>query len=141
METVNYSVDNSQLFYFRSNPPTPNELKSRISSIPPDEKEDRLLNYGLQVIRLGVFLMQLNDTEAEGDGEHSIINCKMLMLFYRCKSRGMKYACEAMRFIRCVSRARNFLFNSRVPSDKWNCILLVQTTKSVVQKKTQGLTV
>lgn len=41
---------NSQLFYFRYNPPTPTELKSSISSIPPDEKEDGLLNYGLQVI-------------------------------------------------------------------------------------------
>ena len=46
--------------------------------------------------------MQLNDTEAEGDGEHSIINWKMLMLYYRCRSRGMKCAYEAMRFITCV---------------------------------------
>ena len=78
------------------------DLKSNISSIPPDEKEDRLLNYGLQVIQLGVFLMQLNDTEAEADGERSIINWRMLMLYYRCRSRGMKYAFEAMRFITCV---------------------------------------
>ena len=78
------------------------ELKSNISSIPPDEVEDGLLNYGLQVIQLGVFLMQLNDTEAEGDGERSIMNWKMLMLYYRCRSRGMKYAYEAMRFITCV---------------------------------------
>ena len=81
---------------------TSSELRSNISSIPPDEKEDRLLNYALQVIQLGVFLMQLNDTEAEGDGERSIINWKMLMLYYRCRSRGMKYAFEAMRFITCV---------------------------------------
>ena len=81
---------------------TSSELKSNISSIPPDEKEDRLLNYGLQVIQLGVFLMQLNDTEAEGDGERSIINWKMLMLYYRCRPRGMKYAFEAMRFLTCV---------------------------------------
>ena len=46
--------------------------------------------------------MQLNDTEAEGDGERSIINWKVLMLYYRCRSRGMKYAYEAMRFITCV---------------------------------------
>ena len=81
---------------------TSSELKSNISSIPPDEVEDGLLNYGLQVIQLGVFLMQLNDTEAEGDGERSIMNWKMLMLYYQCRSRGMKYAYEAMRFITCV---------------------------------------
>lgn len=28
---------------------TPSELKSNISSIPPDEMEDELLNYGLQI--------------------------------------------------------------------------------------------
>ena len=81
---------------------TSSELKSNISSIPPDEVEDGLLNYGLQVIQLGVFLMQLNDTEAGGDGERSIMNWKMLMLYYRCRSRGMKYAYEAIRFITCV---------------------------------------
>lgn len=93
---------NSRLFYFRYNPPTPTELKSSISSIPPDEKEDTLLNYGLQVIQLGVFLIQLNDTEAEGDWERSIIHWKMLMLYYRCRSGGMKYAYKAMRFITSV---------------------------------------
>ena len=96
----------------RYNPPstqpsTPPEdastkLKSSISSIPPDAKDDGLLNYGLQIIQLGVFLMQLNDTEAEGDGERSLINWKMLMLYSRCRSRGMKYAFEAMRFLTCV---------------------------------------
>ncbi len=47
------------------------KLKSSISSIPPDAKDDGRLNYGLQVIQLGVFLMQLNDTEAEGDGSQA----------------------------------------------------------------------
>lgn len=46
--------------------------------------------------------MQLNDTEAEGDRERSIINWKMLMLYYRCRSRGMKYTYEAMRFTTCA---------------------------------------
>lgn len=46
--------------------------------------------------------MQLNDTEAEGDQECSIINWKMLMLYYRCRSRGMKYTYEAMRFTTCA---------------------------------------
>lgn len=82
--------------------PSGPELQSSISGIPYSEREDRLLNYGLQVIQLGVFLMQLNDTEAEGDGERSLINSKLLMLYYRCRSRGMKYAFEAMRFITCT---------------------------------------
>ncbi len=77
-------------------------LKSSVSSLPSDAKDDGLLNYGLQIIQLGVFLMQLNDTEAEGDGERSLINWKMLMLYYRCRSRGMKYAFESMRFLTCV---------------------------------------
>lgn len=82
--------------------PSGPELQTSISDIPHSEREDRLLNYGWQVIQLGVFLMQLNDTEAEGDGERSLINWKLLMLYYRCRSRGMKYAFEAMRFITCT---------------------------------------
>ena len=53
------------------------ESPSPISSIPTNCTEDRCMNYGLQVMQLGVFLMQLNDTEAEGDGERSIINWKL----------------------------------------------------------------
>lgn len=78
----------------------PKPQTSIISDIP--SKEDRFLNYGLQVIQLGMMLMQLNDTEGEGDGARSLINWKMLMLYYRCRPRGMKYAYEAMRFITCV---------------------------------------
>ena len=78
------------------------ELQSSISGIPHSEREDQLLNYGLQVIQLGVFLMQLNDTEAEGDREQSLINWKLLMLYYRYRSRGMKYAFKVMRLITCT---------------------------------------
>lgn len=74
-----------------------------VSSIPSGSQDDRLLNYGLRVIQLGVMLMQLNDTESEGDGDRSLINWKMLMLYFRCRHRGMKYAYEAMRFITCQS--------------------------------------
>lgn len=73
-----------------------------VSSIPPGSQDDRLFNYSLQVLQLGVMLMQLNDTEREGDGDRSLINWKMLMLYFRCRPRGMKYAYEAMRFITCV---------------------------------------
>ena len=73
-----------------------------VSSIPCGSQEDRQLNYGLQVIQLGMMLMQLNDTEHEGDGDRSLINWKMLLLYFRCRPKGMKYAYEAMRFITCV---------------------------------------
>lgn len=43
--------------------------------------------------------MQLNDTEKEGDGDRSLINWKLLMLYFRSRARGVKYAYEAMRFI------------------------------------------
>ena len=82
--------------------PVPVEPPSLISSIPTSSTEDRLMNYGLQVMQLGVFLMQLNDTEAEGDGERSLRNWKMLMLYFRSRPGGMKYAFEAMRFITFV---------------------------------------
>ena len=77
-------------------------LNSNISDIPPGSEEDCCLKYGLQVIQLGMFLMQLNDTEAEGDGERSLTNWKMLLLYFRSRPRGKKYAYEAMRFITCV---------------------------------------
>lgn len=53
-------------------------------------------------MQLGVLLMQLNDTEAEGDGDRSLRNWKILMLYFRSRTRGMKYAFEAMRFITFV---------------------------------------
>ena len=64
--------------------------------------EDRLMNYASQVIQLGMMLMQLNDTEKEGDGERCIMNWKLLMLYFRSRQRGMKYAFEAMRLITCT---------------------------------------
>ena len=60
------------------------------------------MNYGCQILQLGLMLMQLNDTEKEGDGDRSVINWKMLMLYFRCGSRSMKYGYEAMRFLTCV---------------------------------------
>ena len=75
-----------------------------LSNIPPQplEKDDKVLNYGLQVLQLGTLLMQLHDTEKEGDGERNLRNAKLLMLYFRSRSRGMKYAFEMMRFLTCV---------------------------------------
>lgn len=74
-------------------------LPSPVSDLPVSSNEDRIFNYGLQVIQLGVFLMQLDDTEREGDGERMMRNWKLLLLFNRSRRRGKKYAFEAMRLI------------------------------------------
>lgn len=81
--------------------PEPTPSSHSESAVPPREK-DRLMNYASQCLQLGVMLMQLNDTEKEGDGERCIMNWKLLMLYFRSRSRGMKYAFEAMRLITCV---------------------------------------
>ena len=69
------------------------------SDIPPMSRRDGVMNYSLQVLQLGFLLMQLNNTEKEGDGNRSLLNWKLLMLYFRCRPRGTKYAFEAMRFI------------------------------------------
>ena len=75
-----------------------------ISKLPPQDAghDDRILNYGLQVIQLGTLLMQLHDTEKEGDGDRNVRNAKLLMLYFRSRPRGMKYAFEMMQFLTCV---------------------------------------
>lgn len=67
-----------------------------------DTETDDMMNYAFQVLQLGVFLMQLNDTEKEGDGERCLMNWKLLMLYFRSRQRGTKYAFEAMRLITCT---------------------------------------
>lgn len=47
---------------------------SAISNLSSGNQVDRVLSYSLQVIQLGVMLMQLNDTEHVGDGVCSLIN-------------------------------------------------------------------
>ena len=69
----------------------------------PPANDDRVMNYALQCIQLGVMLMQLNDTEKEGERERSLINWKLLMLYFRSRKHHMKYAYEAMRLITCVN--------------------------------------
>lgn len=49
-------------------------LPSPVSDLQPSCREDRIFNYGLQVIQLGIFLMQMDDTEREGDGERMMRN-------------------------------------------------------------------
>lgn len=69
---------------------------------PGPENDDRRMNYALQCIQLGVMLMQLNDTEKEADGDRCLMNWKLLMLYFRSRNRGMKYAFEAMRLLTCT---------------------------------------
>ena len=54
---------------------------SSSASTKTSTAEDRLYNY----LQLGVLLMQLNDTEKEGDGERCIMNRKLLMLYFRSR--------------------------------------------------------
>jgi len=50
--------------------------------------------YGLNVIELAVFLMQLKDTCAEGDGDRSNINKKRLLLYFKKFKSFSKYSIE-----------------------------------------------
>ena len=69
------------------------------SDISPLEKEDGVMNYGLRILQMRFLLLELNDTEKEGDAERSLLNWKILMLYFRSRCRGMKYAFEATRYI------------------------------------------
>ena len=48
---------------------------------------------------MGMMLLQMNDTEKEGDGARAIINSKVLLLMFRSTSRSKKYAFEMLRLI------------------------------------------
>lgn len=56
----------------------------------------------------------MNDTEKEGDGERQIRNWKLLMLYFKARSRSMKYAYEIMRFISCVKALYSEKVSNRV---------------------------
>ncbi len=68
-------------------------------SVDDSNNEDRVYNYGTQVMQLGTFFMQMDDTKCEGDGERMMRNWKLLMLYARCTGRSKKYAFEAMRLL------------------------------------------
>lgn len=63
------------------------------------KEQDNVFNYVLSMLPLGLFLMQLNDIEQEGDGERMMRNWKLLMLYARSRGRSKKYAFEAMRLL------------------------------------------
>lgn len=51
-----------------------------------ESSDDHVNNYARQVIQMGLMLMNLNDTEKEGDGRRMVINWKILLLYFRsCK--------------------------------------------------------
>ena len=56
-----------------------------------------MTNYALWVIQFGLLIMQMNDTEKEGDGERALRNSKFLLLMFRTGSHGKKYAFEMLR--------------------------------------------
>ena len=47
------------------------------------------MNYGLRILQLGIFLMQLNGIEKEADGDRALRNWKSLMLYFRAHSRAL----------------------------------------------------
>jgi len=55
---------------------------------------------------MGMMLLQMNDTEKEGDGARAIINSKVLLLMFRSTSRSKKYAFEMLRLISKVISAK-----------------------------------
>jgi hypothetical protein len=62
-------------------PPSP------ISDMPIVKNEEDTVNYSLQVLQLGTLLVQLHDTEKEGDGERSLRNMKLLTLYFITSKR------------------------------------------------------
>ena len=47
--------------------------------------------------------------EEEGDVDRCLTNWKLLMLYFRSRSRGMKYAFEAMCLLTCVKHVTCYL--------------------------------
>ncbi len=86
-----------------SEPAVPQDQTSgtqpKISTDETLEQQDHVFNYGLQLVQMGLFFMQLDDSEHEGDGERMMRNWKMLMLYARCSGHSKKYAFEAMRLL------------------------------------------
>lgn len=126
----------------------PQKLPTPVSDVDPSSPDDCLMNYGLQCIQLGTMLMQLNDTEKEGDGDRSLIDWKLLMLYFRSRARGAKYAYEAMRFITFVKalyteKMAHRILHGQFVNEKGgagnNCAndlrmeMLVKTNKSILQ--------
>ena len=126
----------------------PSKLPSPVSDVDPSAEDDGLMNYALQCIQLGTVLMQLNDTEKEGDGERSLINWKLMMIYFRSRTRGAKYAYEAMRFITFVKalyteRMAHRILHGQFVNEKGgsgnNCAndlrmeMLVKTNKNILQ--------
>lgn len=120
-----------------------------VSDIPSGSQEDRRLNYGLQVIQLGVMLMQLNDTEKEGDGDRSliIINWKMLMFYFRCRPRGMKInmpmrQCGLSQMLRhCILKrllTEFFMVNLSIQEEGTGTIMRITSKWSTAFKTTKS---
>lgn len=59
-----------------------NRWKLLINNHSEAKGDDHVQNYAKQLIQMGIFLINLNDTEKEGDGNRSVINWKILMLYF-----------------------------------------------------------
>ena len=63
-------------------PATSRPTSESTMDMSEEDSDDRVMNYALQCIQLGIMLMQLNDTE-KGDGDRCLMNWKVLMLYFR----------------------------------------------------------
>ena len=61
---------------------------------PDDGNDDYVKNYALSFIFLGVLIMQMRDTGAEGDGQRNLINQKLLLSVFKAMGSYSKYAIE-----------------------------------------------
>jgi hypothetical protein len=61
---------------------------------PDDGDDDYVKNYALSFIFLGVLIMQMRDTGAEGDGQRNLINQKLLLSVFKAMGSYSKYAIE-----------------------------------------------
>ena len=83
---------------------TTNQTKAKDSNQEPQtlqveaemKNEDHVFNYGLQVMQMGMFFIQIDDTKRKGDRERMMRNWKMIVLYVRCSGRSKKYTFEAM---------------------------------------------
>ncbi|KAK3755179.1 hypothetical protein QZH41_010699 [Actinostola sp. cb2023] len=77
----------------------PSEEHKPAETKDPKDEDDHMTNYALWVMQFGLLLMQMNDTEKEGDGERAMRNNKLLLLMFRTGRHGKKYAFEMLRMI------------------------------------------
>ena len=71
-----------------------NYIFQRDQAPEPGKDEDYVKNYALMITFLSLFLLQLKDTAAEGDGDRNLVNQKVLLGIFKSLNTYSKYAIE-----------------------------------------------